>query len=218
VVATGMDGSSIAVIEPKPVRQTISAPPLKISEREPAAAALQIQDAPPVPQPGAYRPAAQRPLIDEPVAKIEPKPAPVETPSPVAAEIEDAVQADLYVAKAPPTPSWDTPRVPEIQRPPTPERAAARAEPSPDDAPLFPDRHFSEERPKGGFFSLFGGGRARHHDAPPPPLRDYRNDPTPVLQARAAAAAQATPQIEEEAHAESTEDLEIPSFLRRLAN
>jgi hypothetical protein len=39
-----------------------------------------------------------------------------------------------------------------------------------------------------------------------------------VLQARAAAAAQAAPRLEEEVQPESNEDLEIPSFLRRLAN
>ncbi len=47
---------------------------------------------------------------------------------------------------------------------------------------------------------------------------DYRGDPTPVLQARAAAAAQVAPGADEEVQPESTEDLEIPSFLRRLAN
>ena len=86
-------------------------------------------------------------------------------------------------------------------------------------APLFTDRPLGEEhrQQKGGWLSLFGGGRARQEA--PPPLRDYRTDPTPVLQARAAAVAaqqSAQPQIEEQA--DSAEDLEIPSFLRRLAN
>ena len=215
VVATGMDGSSIAAIEPKSTRSAPAAPPLLINERQPAAAAA--------PQPGAYRPAA-RPLVEPAVARAEPAPVEAEPEIRTAAraapvEIEEVVQADLYEAKAPPVPSWDTPRPPEIQRAPTPvERAAARAEPKPDadEAPLFPDRHFAEERPKGGFFSLFGGGRARHEA--PPPLRDYRNDPTPVLQARAAAQGQAAPQVDEDVQPESTEDLEIPSFLRRLAN
>ena len=216
VVATGMDGTSIAAIEPKSVRSTVSAPPLRISDRETVAAA----PAQPAPQPGAYRPAAQRPLIEEPVAKVE-APAPVEAEPELrpAASIDrdDQMQANLYVAKAPAAPSWDTPRAPEIHRPAASERAAARAaESAADEAPLFPDRHFNEEKPKNGFFSLFGGGRARHE--PPPPLRDYRGDPSPVLQARAAAAAQAAPRLEEEVQPESNEDLEIPSFLRRLAN
>jgi cell division protein FtsZ len=216
VVPTGMDGASIATIEPKPARATLNAPPLRINEREAAAAA---QSAP------AYRPAAERSLIEEPVAKAEPQTAPIEA----AAELRPAAQiapidrddpiGEVYAARTPPAPNWDTPRVPEVrQRAPAPERAAARAEPSGEEAPLFPDRHFSEERPKGGFFSLFGGGRPRH-DAPPPPLRDYRNDPTPVLQARAAAAgAQPPAKAAEELQPESNEDLEIPSFLRRLAN
>ena len=217
VVATGMDGSSIAAIEPKAApRAAAPAPaPLLINEQRAAAAATpQIQ-----PQSDAYRPAAQRSLVEEPLARIEPAPveiAPEIRPAARVAEVEAPVQADLYVAKPAPTPSWDTPRAAEIQRAPAPERVAARAEPAVDEAPLFPDRHFGDERPKGGFVSLFGGGRARHET--PPPLRDYRNDPTPVLQARAAAAAQLAPQAEEEVHAESTEDLEIPSFLRRLAN
>jgi len=50
---------------------------------------------------------------------------------------------------------------------------------------------------KGGWLSLFGGGRARHES--PPPLQDYRSDPTPVRKARAAAATaqQAAPAAEE---------------------
>jgi cell division protein FtsZ len=227
VVATGMDGTSIAAIEPKPVRGSLNAPPLRINEREPALAAA----AAPAPTPS-YRPAAERSLIEEPVAQVQAQPAPVEAaPIEPAVEIrpaaqatpidrDDPVQADLYVAKAPSTPSWDTPRAPEIRRAPAieraPERAAAQAEHEMDDAPLFPDRHFAEERPKGGFFSLFGGGRARQE--PPPPLRDYRKDPTPVLQARAAATGQAAPKMEEEIQPEAADDLEIPSFLRRLAN
>src|ERR1700744_2783714 len=107
-------------MHPNPGHAPVSAPPLRINEREPVAAATQ-----PAPQP-AYRPAAQRPLIEEPVvAKVEPRPEPVEiapevlaAAQSVAAETELAVEPDLYVAKAPETPSWDTPRAPEIQRAP----------------------------------------------------------------------------------------------------
>jgi cell division protein FtsZ len=221
VVATGMDGSSIAAIEPKPVRAQVSAPPLKINDREPMAAAAPVAAAPAAPALGAYKPAAQRPLIEEPVAKVAAEPEPAEPAinlRPAAIEAEEQAQQDLYAESAPTAPNWETPRVAETQRAPAVERTAARAaEPAVDEAPLFPDRHFNEERPKGGFFSLFGGGRARHE--PPPPLKDYRNDPTPVLQARAAAAAQTAPKVEEDmAQPETAEDLEIPSFLRRLAN
>jgi cell division protein FtsZ len=100
-----------------------------------------------------------------------------------------------------------------------PERIAARREV--DDAPLFTDRSLAAEdhrqQKTGGFFSLFG--RQRQEAPQPPPLRDYRSDPTPVIQARAAAvAAQQAAQPASEEHADSAEDLEIPSFLRRLAN
>ena len=85
---------------------------------------------------------------------------------------------------------------------------------------MFPDRaevdDHRQQQKNGGWLSRFGGGRARHE---PPPLRDYRNDPTPVLNARAAAiSTQTAPKFEEEDHADAGEDLEIPSFLRRLAN
>ncbi|MEI8154855.1 MAG: hypothetical protein WCG92_25240, partial [Hyphomicrobiales bacterium] len=80
-----------------------------------------------------------------------------------------------------------------------------------EEAPMsFEPRH--EERK--GFFSLFG--RSRQDDVPP--LRDYRNDPTPAIQARIALGGTApapAPQMEQQ---EEGEDLEIPSFLRRLAN
>ena len=78
------------------------------------------------------------------------------------------------------------------------------------EGPLFPEPRYGDEREKKGFFSMFG--RPRYDNTPP--LRDYRGDPTPVLQARSTA--QAKPA--EEAEAESADDLEIPSFLRRLAN
>ncbi|HXQ44990.1 MAG TPA: cell division protein FtsZ, partial [Caulobacteraceae bacterium] len=100
---------------------------------------------------------------------------------------------------------------------PTPLAAEAAPE-EVEDEPLFGGRPLVEEnRPaKAGFLGLFG---PRTRSDPPAPLRDYRNDPTPVLQARAAAggAAAAAQPIEEE-HEEAGEDLEIPSFLRRLAN
>jgi cell division protein FtsZ len=216
VVATGMDGSSIAAIEPKTIRAPITAArPLMLNEVRPVAA---------MPQPAVYRSAmAQCPPIEEPAARGELLLTPVEAVSeirPVAratpAEVENASQPEQYAARPAAEPALETPAFAMTGDAPAPERATAQAEPSAEDAPLFPDRRFADERPKGGFFSLFGGGRARHEA--PPPLRDYRNDPTPVLQARAAASAQRAPDPDAEAHAESTEDLEIPSFLRRLAN
>jgi cell division protein FtsZ len=73
-----------------------------------------------------------------------------------------------------------------------------------DDEPLFGETTFEDRRPqRGGFLSLFGS-RPRY-DAPAP---------------RPAARGGAQPaeaQLEQE-QTEAQEDLEIPSFLRRLAN
>ena len=65
---------------------------------------------------------------------------------------------------------------------------------------------------KGGFLSLFGGGRQA--PAAPPPARPAAPPPA----ARAAASGGAMAQPVQEAQPDSTEDLDIPSFLRRLAN
>ena len=79
------------------------------------------------------------------------------------------------------------------------------------DEPLFPPaRQGEERRAKGGIMSLFGG-RRRHEESYPEP-RDQSGGPIP--QARSTASAQTV----EEEKIDDGEDLEIPSFLRRLAN
>ena len=188
VVATGMDGVSIAAIEPKPVRMNTSAQTLRIKDVAPQpqsadeAAPVFARAAEPASQPSLYPEAVETTQVEaepEPLVAIEP----VETPN--------VVQHD---------------------------RVAARADA--DEAPLFAERPLVGDEHhrghKGGWLSLFGGGRARQES--PPPLRDYRSDPRPVLEARAAAVAQQTAQPVQEEQADSNEDLEIPSFLRRLAN
>jgi cell division protein FtsZ len=225
VVATGMDGQSISAIEPKTARVASTAPPLLA----PTAAAPVRSAGSPVRQP------VQTPVAAEPapIARaIAPSPQPASYGDPrraayeAAPEVRPAAQAerapepeiqpraaygqsDLYAA----------PNAEEPQRQPMraePERAVARAEPIQDDAPLFPDRSMAgdEARHKGGWLSLFGGSRGRGE---PPPLRDYRGDPTPVLQARAAALG-APPPADDDHHGDGADELEIPSFLRRLAN
>ena len=219
VVATGMDGHSIAAIEPKPMRHNTGAAPLLIKDLPaPAPTPAPVVSTVAAPAQPIYArsvpPVAPR-TIERPAAPVasygDPRrgayEAPVQT-SPSAHEPaemadDDYEQGDLYAA-------------PEAVEP---RREAERAE-AHDDAPLFPDRAVVDDhrhqQKNGGWLSLFGGGRARHE---PPPLRDYRNDPTPVLNARAAAiSTQAAPKLEEEDHADAGEDLEIPSFLRRLAN
>ena len=79
------------------------------------------------------------------------------------------------------------------------------------DEPLFAEPIYEERKPRGGFLSIFGS-RPRY-DAPQPAAMTAQPRPAPsrggALPAEAAAP-------EEEAH--QGEDLEIPSFLRRLAN
>ncbi|HLK26053.1 MAG TPA: cell division protein FtsZ [Caulobacteraceae bacterium] len=209
VVATGMDGQAIAAIEPKPQRAA-----------QPIAAASTFRE--PAPAPIVER---ETPLVEPAVASIEPEP--IKAPEPVFAPsyaIEEetptaqpeplvalAAQADLY--EAPPTMVAPDPETAPVIV------AEATPEPEVHEEPLFKARPLHEEpRPaKPGFLGLFG---PRNRSEPPPPFRDYRNDPTPVVQARMSAsggaAAAAQPAAEE--HEDAGEDLEIPSFLRRLAN
>ena len=168
VVATGMDGASIAAIEPKLERRPMTAPALIMPER---------------------------------AAASEPAPAYASTLQPLgepalAADAAEQEQPDLYAA----------PAAPVVVQPVTRIVDPAAAEPQ--DEPLFAEPAFEERRPRGGFLSIFGS-RPRY-DAPQPAPRTA---PAPsrggALPAEAAAP-------EEEAH--QGEDLEIPSFLRRLAN
>ncbi len=225
VVATGMDGQSISLIEPKAPRVTTNnAAPLLIKDLPPPApvASPVVQPAPeprPMyarnpaqvqPAPIYSRSAAETPIAPsaQPASFGDPRrgayEAPVEmTPSAQAAhyEADEAEQGDLLGPSV-----VDAPLV-----------GHASDEIEADDSPMFVDQHSDDHRQKrSGLLSLFGGGRPRHE--PPPPLRDFRNDPTPVLQARAAASAVQQAQPAPEEHTDSAEDLEIPSFLRRLAN
>ncbi len=218
VVATGMDGQSMAAIEPKTTRTTVST--ASLSTREPAPAPSASAPArPPIyaqTAPGALAPApTARPLAPspQPASFGDPRrgaydaaPA-VQSERPAAPEAETSsyAQVDLYASES------------EIKAPAAQaaesERPIARAEPN--DSPLFPDRPPGEERHhKGGWLSLFGG-RGRQE---PAPLRDYRSDPGPVLAARAASMSQPAPAPAEDEHLDSGDELEIPSFLRRLAN
>ncbi|HXQ10064.1 MAG TPA: cell division protein FtsZ [Caulobacteraceae bacterium] len=202
VVATGMDGQAIAAIEPKPQRAA-----------QPALSPMTIRE----PERETVAPAALVTAAVEPEPKTpEPAFAPAYTVMTEQAIIHDApatsveLQGDLY----------ETPQSAPVETEPAPVLAAQAAlQPEvEEEPPLFGDRPLADEsRPsKGGFLGLFG---PRNRVDAPPPLRDYRGDPTPVLQARAAAGGAATAaQPVEEEHEDAGEDLEIPSFLRRLAN
>jgi cell division protein FtsZ len=203
VVATGMDGQSIAAIEQRPIRANTTAQPLMVKDIAPQ----------PQPQPMA-EPVQVYAKAAEPVAAEQPSLYPdlaaaEQAESRTAAEAQTSMADDMASHE-------ETAAEPAFAEP---ERTAARTQAEADDAPLFAERPLAGDdhrQHKGGWLSLFGGGRARQES--PPPLRDYRSDPTPVLQARAAAVAAQQAQPAPEEQAESAEDLEIPSFLRRLAN
>jgi cell division protein FtsZ len=180
VVATGMDGASIAAIEPKLERRPMTAPPLRVPDTRAAAS-----DAP-----------AEAPAY---VA-----PEPIRQPEPVfaAAELVEEEQPDLYaapVAQAPAQPVVIQP-VARIVDP-----AAAEA----GDEPLFAEPAYEERRPRGGFLSIFGS-RPRY-DAPAPQAAQ----PRPMASRGGAQPVEAALPEED---VQQGEDLEIPSFLRRLAN
>jgi cell division protein FtsZ len=108
-------------------------------------------------------------------------------------------QPDLYAA---PVAAEPAPAVTRIVDP-----AVADADEM--DEPLFAEPAFESRRPRGGFLSLFGG-RPRYEQpmqsAPAPRASAARGGAMPL---------EAPAPIEE---ADAGEDLEIPSFLRRLAN
>jgi cell division protein FtsZ len=217
VVATGMDGASIAAIEPKaevrrpqapaqpvhqplhnparqsePVRQ--AAPPQPSFAERPAPAAYAPEPAPRAPEPAPQAYAPQPP----PQARApEPQPAPAyEAPAP---------QPDLY-ARPEPAPAPE----PAAERPVT--RIVDPMVADDEDEPLFGEGAFTDDRrQRGGFLSLFGG-RPRY-DAPSAPAPA----PTPTRAAPSSRGG-AQPAESVEPERDGVEDLEIPSFLRRLAN
>jgi cell division protein FtsZ len=231
VVATGMEGSAQHATDPRR------------SAGQAFGQARAPQPMPqPAPQPQPLRPAAFTPVPEFaaqpapeplPVAAAEPAPVQAPAPAPVWNEPKRAAFAAEYdlapAAEAAPTPAPAAPApqadlygepvraeaAPQPQTPSQPQRPApAPLEPEPmtaeveSDAPLFPERNYADRR-RSGFMGLFGG-RARPAAEEPPAAPSYRQAPT-----RGATALQAQP---EEEPLDASDDLEIPSFLRRLAN
>jgi cell division protein FtsZ len=178
VVATGMDGASIAAIEPKIERRPLTAPPLMADTRVPGA----------------------EPAAAPAYAAAQPAPAPAYGEPVLAAEAAEEEQPDLYAA----------PAVAAVE-PPALTRIVDPAVADEDDAPLFAQPAYEERRPRGGFLSLFGG-RPRY-DAPSQAPQQAAPRPAP---SRGGALPAEAPAPEQQPDA--GEDLEIPSFLRRLAN
>ncbi len=182
VVATGMDGASIAAIEPKLERRSLQVEPLR-AEVTPRAAA----------------PVMAEPAVAEAVE-----------PEPMAREEE---QPDIFSAPAAPEPVVAAAPVAPVTRIVDPEVADASDEV---DAPLFAEPAFEPRKPRGGFLSIFGG-RPRYDSSPAPAAPA----PQPTARATAAPVRGGAQPLEAQLPAEEAdqnEDLEIPSFLRRLAN
>jgi cell division protein FtsZ len=198
VVATGMDGASIAQIEPKPVsRNTTTAPLIADTTRAPApqaepARAASRYEARPLDRPTA------------PMSSYAPEPEYESEPEIVA----EAPQADLY---------FEEPTVSEAPEPritqPAPRTVTRIVDPmveEAEDAPLYTEQHYADRQPQksGGWMSLFGGGRQR----------DYQQPAPQQPQARSTTSARPAMQPLEAQQVDEGEDLEIPSFLRRLAH
>ncbi len=211
VVATGMDGASIAAIEPAPRR---------ISARQAAAEAIAE---PVMAEPMAVAAPEPEPLFEDEIVleDIEPviaeaAPEPVATPviQPAPPKIFEPLRAAAYAPQPAPTPI-QAPTPVAIEPDPVvveaPVRTVARiVDPSVAEEeelePLFANApHYADDRrhKSGGWLSLFG--RPRH-------------DQTHAPAASAGGGAQPALQLAQEEPSEDADDLEIPSFLRRLAN
>ncbi|MDB5456238.1 MAG: cell division protein FtsZ, partial [Caulobacter sp.] len=203
VVATGMDGASMAQIEPKAASRNTTAAPLVVDTARPGASAPAPQ-AEPVQAASRYEVrGAERPAAATTTYAAEPFYVTPESEPEVVAEEE---QADLYFSDDASTEAAAEPRITASARPVTRivDPAVAEAE----EEPLYSEATYEDRRQQkgGGWMSLFGG-RQR-----------YEPQPAPQPQARATGGARAALQPLETPQAEEGEDLEIPSFLRRLAN
>lgn len=183
VVATGMDGASIAAIEPKIERRSLQAEPLRATVT-----------------PRAAEPATAEAL--EPVAAMAAEPEPV-------LEAREEEQPDIFSAPAAPV-------APAIVQPVTrivdPEAA------EPEDEPLFAEPAYEPRRPRGGFLSIFGG-RPRYDAPQAPAAAPQASAPAPrTAPAPSRGGAQPVEAQQQVEDLDQNEDLEIPSFLRRLAN
>ena len=208
VVATGMDGMSISAIEPAPRRSTA------VHRPEPVAME-------PIPEPEPVLQLEPELAPPEPVMEAhdiapEPQPEPVYQP-PRIEPARPAVQptgrayaeAEMSFEPPPPAPAAEPPiaqpRITQPQMRPVARIIDPSVADDEDVEPLFPDTsHFADERrQRGGWLSIFGRPR---QDAPQqPPTRQNGAGPS-------------GPQLITEAPADESDDLEIPSFLRRLAN
>lgn len=217
VVATGMDGASIAAIEPKMERRPLQAPPLRAPEvtqasAQPAEPVRSIYATPAAQTARTYEPPAYSPPPAPEVQQPAPQPEYVRPAATMAPPVQpEAAQADLYAPQAPVEPQRPliTPAAQAyVEQPPIARITDPMVADEDEDEPLFGETVFEDRRPQksGGFLSLFGSRPRYDAPAAPAPRAPARSSALPVE----AAAPQG--------QAEGQEDLEIPSFLRRLAN
>jgi len=182
VVATGMDGASIAAIEPKIERRSLNVEPLRatVTPREPEAVAAQLEAEPALA--AAEAAPALEPSLEEEQPDIFAQPVAAEAAS------ETALDAPLTRIVDP---------------------AAAEEGDEESDAPLFAEPAYEPRKPRGGFLSIFGGRPRYESQSAPAP------QPVPAPSRGGAQPAEAAAPVQV---ADENEDLEIPSFLRRLAN
>jgi cell division protein FtsZ len=159
--------------------------------------------APPLMAPQQYTP-------PEPAAAPAPTPAPAyaSAPAPVAAA------APLFAEPAVEEEQPDIFAAPVAEAPITRIVDPAAAEPQ--DEPLFAEPAYEERRPRGGFLSIFGS-RPRYDAPQPAPPSTQHGAAQPRSMPSRGGALPAEAAAPEEA-VQQGEDLEIPSFLRRLAN
>ncbi|MGZ3279807.1 MAG: cell division protein FtsZ, partial [Caulobacteraceae bacterium] len=203
VVATGMDGSSIAAQESRNFR-SVTAAARKLGDKAPASTPS----------------FDEQPLV---AASVEAESALAEAPLALDTPAEGGWmfdQPDAAAAQAAPTqPSLlDDDLGPAKVEPLAAETHSFTEVEAAEDEPLFPSIHPEERRQqKGGWLSLFGGGRPRYEAPAPSAQRESpreRPAAAPIPQARTVGSAQ----LAEEPKSDEGEDLNIPSFLRRLAN
>ena len=205
VVATGMDEVAIQKIEPAPMRRTEAvsrtpAPTPTVSEPEtastPEPVAIRAETPPAQPEPAIRRAQAD---LEIAARTLDPRQMVVETPAEprIVARIVDPMvedmeeQGDLYL-------SDPAPRTTASQ--PAPTSAAT------EESGLFMDRR---EPPKRDRFSLFGRRKAE-------PVAPRAREPArPAQQLKPTQQVEPTPTT---AAVPEEDDLNIPAFLRRLAN
>ena len=215
VVATGMDGASMSVIEPRQSRNVPPPPAIRIPEAMPEAAPAVA----PVPAPASFAPAsapavepasfAAAPVAPAPVASAPVEPALFGDSDPVGGGFLAAEQGDLLSvepAAAPvPAPVEAAPvlRAPEpvIKKIVDPEVATE------DDLEnLFPTSvSQAQPAPRPTGFRLWGQKRPARFDPPPSAASPRAGGALPA-------------EAPGEAAAPEGENLDIPAFLRRLAN